>query len=77
MTHTPVKLTFEQYLEYDDGTENLYELYDGELVKVPPESKRNIWMSLWLMYELAQMVDRRLVFPTIRKPFFFVQSPKI
>lgn len=64
MTHTPVKLTFEQYLEYDDGTDNRYELCDGELIPMPPESKRNIWMSLWLMYELAQMVDRRLVFPT-------------
>ena len=39
MTHTPVKLTFEQYLEYDDGTDNRYELCDGELVKVPPESQ--------------------------------------
>ncbi|NEQ66346.1 MAG: Uma2 family endonuclease [Symploca sp. SIO2D2] len=64
MTHTTVKLTFEQYLEYDDGTDNRYELYDGDLIPMPPESKRNIWMSLWLMYELAQMVDRRLVFPT-------------
>ena len=26
MTHTPVKLTFEQYLQYDDGTDNRYEL---------------------------------------------------
>ena len=26
MTHTPLKLTFEQYLEYDDGTDNRYEL---------------------------------------------------
>ena len=26
MTHTLVKLTFEQYLEYDDGTDNRYEL---------------------------------------------------
>ncbi|NES23451.1 MAG: Uma2 family endonuclease [Symploca sp. SIO3E6] len=64
MTHTTVKLTFEQYLEYDDGTDNRYELCDGELIPMPPESKRNIWMSLWLMYELAQMVERRLVFPT-------------
>jgi len=64
MTHTSVKLTFEQYLEYDDGTDNRYELCDGELIPMPPESKRNIWMSLWLMYELAQMVDRHLVFPT-------------
>jgi Uma2 family endonuclease len=36
MTQTPVKnLTFEQYLTYDDGTDNRYELVDGELVMVP------------------------------------------
>jgi len=38
MTYTPVKLTFEQYLEYDDGTDNRYELRNGELVEMPPAS---------------------------------------
>lgn len=28
-------LTFEEYLAYDDGTDNCYELVDGELVMVP------------------------------------------
>lgn len=35
MTKTPVKLTFEEYLTYDDGKDNRYELVDGELVMVP------------------------------------------
>lgn len=35
MTQTPVKLSFEEYLNYDDGTDNRYELVDGELVMVP------------------------------------------
>ncbi len=36
MTQTPLKnLTFEEYLTYDDGTDNRYELVDGELVMVP------------------------------------------
>ena len=35
MTQTPVKLSFEEYLTYDDGTDNRYELVDGELVMVP------------------------------------------
>ncbi|NET60952.1 MAG: Uma2 family endonuclease [Symploca sp. SIO2E6] len=64
MTYTPVKLTFEQYIEYDDGTDNRYELYDGELVLMPPESKRNVWIALWLRDELVQLVNRRLVLPT-------------
>lgn len=34
MTPTPTtaKLTFEEYLTYDDGTDNRYELEDGELI---------------------------------------------
>ncbi|MDJ0736643.1 MAG: Uma2 family endonuclease [Nostocaceae cyanobacterium] len=35
MTKTPVQLSFEDYLSYDDGTDNRYELVDGELVMVP------------------------------------------
>lgn len=35
MTQTPVKLTFEEYLAYDDGIAFRYELVDGELVMVP------------------------------------------
>ncbi|NES19939.1 MAG: Uma2 family endonuclease [Symploca sp. SIO3E6] len=63
MTQTPVKLTFEQYLEYDDGTDNRYELWDGELVAVPPESGINGWIALWLMYQLAQFVNPQLIRP--------------
>ncbi|MGV0107644.1 Uma2 family endonuclease [Nostoc sp. DSM 114167] len=32
MTTTTQKLTFEEYLAYDDGTDTRYELVDGELV---------------------------------------------
>ena len=35
MTQTSLKLSFEEYLTYDDGTDNHYELVDGELVMVP------------------------------------------
>ncbi|NER22937.1 MAG: Uma2 family endonuclease [Symploca sp. SIO1C2] len=63
MTQTPVKLTFEQYLEYDDGTDNRYELCDGELIPVPPESGINGWIALWLMYQLAQFVNPQLIRP--------------
>lgn len=34
-------MTLAEYLEYDDGTENRYELVDGELVPLPPESRIN------------------------------------
>jgi Uma2 family endonuclease len=35
MIQVATNLTFEEYLTYDDGTDNLYELIDGELVMVP------------------------------------------
>ncbi len=37
-TKTQKLLTFEEYLTYDDGTDTRYELVDGELVEMPPES---------------------------------------
>jgi len=35
-TSTKPKLTFEEYLTYDDGTDNRYELEDGELILMNP-----------------------------------------
>jgi Uma2 family endonuclease len=35
-TTTKTKLTFEEYLKYDDGTDNRYELEDGELILMNP-----------------------------------------
>lgn len=32
------KITFEEYLSYDDGTNKRYELVDGKLVEMPPAS---------------------------------------
>ena len=62
MTHTPVKLTFEQYLEYDDGTDNRYELFDGELVKVPPESVLNNRIARFLFIQLLNLVGFERIF---------------
>jgi Uma2 family endonuclease len=46
-------LSFEEYLSYDDGTDSLYELFNGELIEVPPESGLNVEIanflfSIWL-----------------------------
>jgi Uma2 family endonuclease len=36
-------MTFEEYLFYDDGTDNRYELVDGELVQMTlPTVKRTL-----------------------------------
>ncbi|MBD2070147.1 Uma2 family endonuclease [Leptolyngbya sp. FACHB-671] len=61
MTYTkPRFLSFEEYLSYDDGTENLYELFNGELIKVPPESGENIQIAnrLFLFFALLLGTDR-------------------
>lgn len=42
MTVSPQKVTLEEYLNYDDGTDTRYELGSGELVAVPPESELNV-----------------------------------
>jgi Uma2 family endonuclease len=51
--------SFEEYLSYDDGTENLYELFNGELVEVPPESGLNIEIANFLFSVFLPLVGHR------------------
>lgn len=37
-TPTKEKISFEEYLSYDDGTNKRYELVDGKLIEMPPAS---------------------------------------
>lgn len=55
--------SFEAYLSYDDGTDNRYELIDGELVPLPPESEPNNWIAhyLFLVLANARVVSPRLI----------------
>jgi Uma2 family endonuclease len=53
--------SFEDYLSYDDGTENLYELYNGELLKMPPESGKNIEIATFLLIHFAALLGYRRV----------------
>jgi len=50
---------FEEYLSHDDGTENLYELFNGELIKVPPESGLNIEIANFLFSILLPIIGYR------------------
>jgi len=50
------RLTFEEYLNHDDGTDTQYELVAGELVELPPESRLNSQISLFLAFELAKLI---------------------
>ncbi|MGQ9870056.1 Uma2 family endonuclease [Leptodesmis sp.] len=64
MPQAQAKFTsFEDYLSYsnDMDMEGFYELIDGELVELPPESEENNWLALNLRDYLIRVVRRRLV----------------
>ena len=60
-TTTTALLTLEEYLLYDDDTENRYELVDGKLVVMPPESDRNNLIALFLLSEFLKLIPIRLI----------------
>ena len=51
--------SFAEYLAYDDGTDKLYELFNGELIEVPPESGNNVQIAnrLFLVFALLFGTD--------------------
>jgi Uma2 family endonuclease len=53
--------TFEEYLQYDDNSEKLYELFNGELIEVPPESGFNFEIANFLFVKFARLVGHRRV----------------
>jgi Uma2 family endonuclease len=54
MTVASKLMTLEEYLNYDDGTEKFYELVNGELVEMPPESELNRRIAMFLVIYFAQ-----------------------
>ena len=54
-------LSFEDYLAYDDGTDKLYELFNGELIEVAPESGNNVEIAASLFCEFFPIVGRSRV----------------
>ena len=53
--------TFEEYLDYDDESDRRYELINGELFELPPESPENDFFALNLRDLLIKVVRRQLV----------------
>lgn len=53
--------SFEEYLAYDDSTDKLYELFNGELVELPPESGKNVQIATFLLIQFALLIDYRRV----------------
>jgi Uma2 family endonuclease len=55
MTVAIQKMTLEEFLAYDDGTDNLYELEYGELVNMPSESETNRRIAAFLLVYFSQL----------------------
>jgi Uma2 family endonuclease len=54
---TQKRMSLEEYLTYDDGTDSRYELVDGVLVEMGAESRCNIKIALFLIQAFLQLVD--------------------
>jgi Uma2 family endonuclease len=50
-------LTFEDYLRHDDGTDTRYELVNGVLVEMPPESDENLSIARKIFLELIKHIS--------------------
>jgi Uma2 family endonuclease len=55
MTTTSLKMTFEEFLNYDDGTDAFYELENGELIAMPYESEVNRRIGTFLFAYFLQI----------------------
>ncbi|MDJ0598467.1 MAG: Uma2 family endonuclease [Crocosphaera sp.] len=53
--------TFEEYLAYDDNTDKWYELFNGELIEMPPESGINVQIATFLLIQFSQFLDYRQI----------------
>ena len=52
---TPRRLSLEEYLNYDDGTDTRYELVDGVLVEMAPESPLNALIARFLLVHFLSL----------------------
>ncbi len=54
-------MTLETYMTYENDQDIRYELVDGVLVEMPPESDQNNQISLFLLFAFARFVSIRLI----------------
>ena len=59
LTHSTQKLTFEDYLAYDDGTDTRHELVDGELLPMNPPRGKHIKVSSFLYKVLDRAIEQK------------------
>jgi len=61
MTIATQKFTLAEYLTYEDGTDTPYELAEGELIPMAPETDQNNLISLYLLWEFLKIVPFNLI----------------
>ena len=66
MTVASQKMSLEEYLNFDDGTDTQYELENGELIVMPPESElnRRIASLLFALFLQKGIPSHRLTMKT-------------
>lgn len=67
--------TFEEYLSYSDDLEGRFQLINGELIELPPESPENDFFANYLM--VAFLNAGIAPFPLIRSHTCEVQVPAL
>ena len=55
MTITQQRMTLAEYFNFDDGTDQRYELEDGNLLVMPPESDHNQRIAVFLLIYFHQL----------------------
>jgi Uma2 family endonuclease len=58
---TTRRMSLEEYLTYDDGTDTRYELVDGLLVEMGTESTLNTQIAVFLIEVFLELIGRGLV----------------
>jgi Uma2 family endonuclease len=53
--------TLEEFLAYDDGSDQRYELVDGELIARQPETQGNLQIAKYLLFEWAKYLPLQLI----------------
>lgn len=61
MTQTTTKTvySFEEYLTYDDGTDNRYELIDGKLELMNPPTFRHLLISKYIEQNFDEQIKNQ------------------
>jgi len=75
MIQTSKKLTFEEYLTYDDGTDKRYEFEDGGLLEMPPATGKHEAIITFLLIRFYLEIQRLGLPFQVRPSGMEVQTP--